>query len=324
MIAALIFSLSSGVEEIGLMQLLNTFSDSDISPDQTNIIYNFRLPKSLAALFCGSSLAVCGLLMQTLFRNPLAGPYVLGINSGANLFVSVFLMGTTSIEIIGLSDIKQFGLPVFSMLGSFTALLFILLISKRIKNSTTILLTGIMLGFFYSALQGLIEYFSNPVELKNFTVWSMGNFSSISWSELQIFIPVSVLGICVSFFLVKALNNYLLGNNYAKSSGTNIIRTRWLIITITGFLSGITVAYCGPVAFVGLIVPHISRMIFKTSNHAVLIPASALCGGILLLLCDSLGSFFSRDFTLPINIITSLVGAPFVIWIMLNKTNQYR
>ena len=320
LIASFLFSLSAGTKEIGIKNILSfLFLSSD--PNSSEIILNFRLPKSIAALCCGSALAVCGLMMQTLFRNPLAGPYILGINSGANLFVSLFIMGAGYLNLPWINNFNYFGLPFFSMSGSFLSMLVILLISTRIKNTSTLLLAGIMLGFLYSAVQGLLEYFSNPNQLKSFVIWSMGNLNNLSWNQLNLFIPITFISIIAAIFSAKNLNNFLLGDNYAKSSGTNIKNLRWMIIIITGILSGITVAYCGPIAFVGLIVPHLARIIFRTSNHFTLIPACVLMGSILLLLCDGMGSFFTENFTLPINIITSIIGAPFTIWILMRKNN---
>ena len=317
------FSLSQGSGGIGIQELyLSVFSNAGNAEAQT-ILIDFRLPKSIAAMCCGISLSICGLMMQTLFRNPLAGPYILGINSGANLFVSVFILGTTNLGMELSGFLRNLGVPTFGILGSVITLTIILIFSIRIKNTNTLLLIGIMLGFLYSATQGILEFFSNPEDLKKFTLWSMGNFSHISWNELMIFVPMSILLLFLSILFVKGMDNFLLGEEYAKASGINLLKVRWIILLITGVLSGLTVAFCGPIAFVGLIIPHLARIIFKTSRHVILLPASALLGCFLLLICDGLGSLFTENFTIPINIITSLLGAPFTIWLLMRKNNQF-
>jgi iron complex transport system permease protein len=315
------WSLCSGTADIGFSAVLKVMSNEESNTAYRQIVFEHRFPKSVAAILCGISLSVCGLMMQTLFRNPLAGPYVLGINSGSSLFVAFFITGSSVLGLGTNSFLYSGGLVLFASAGSLFTLLIILAISVKIKNNITLLLTGIMLGYIYGALQSLFEYFANPAELKSFILWGMGSINNVTLGHLKVFIPVCLCGFVLSFLLVKPLNLFLLGDNYAQTSGLNIKATKWKIIILTGILSGIATAFCGPIAFIGLAVPHLARIIFKTNNLKIILPASALLGAITLLFCDIAGNLAPGHLFIPINVTTSLIGAPVVIWLLFKNKN---
>jgi len=282
------------------------------------IILNSRLPKALAAILCGAALSVSGLKMQTLFRNPLAGPYILGISSGAGLGVAIFIMGLSFVGISTFNNpiISNYGIIIFSIIGSTSILLILLAAIKRLKDIMTVLILGIMIGSVTTAIISIIQYFGSDGQLKSFIMWTMGDLSSITLTQLQFLSPIIIIGITMSFTLSKKLNLYLLGESYAKSLGLNINKTRIYIIIITAVLAGCITAYCGPIGFIGIVVPHIARLISKTSDHKILIPLSILLGINILLISDVISQLPGSDKVLPINAITSLIGIPFIIWII--------
>ena len=273
----------------------------------------FRIPKAITGVLAGAALAISGLLMQTLFQNPLAGPYVLGINSGSSLFVALSTM--TGIGIFA----SDFGIISSALLGAFAFGLLILISSIYVRSKISLLLIGIMLGSFSGALINVVQSYSNPDALKAFTLWSFGSLNNVAFEQLWWFILVALLGIVLSLFLTKPLNLLVIGEENASLLGVNIKRTRLLIIFIAALLTGTVTALCGPIAFVGLAIPNIVKYIFKTSNHLFLILGSALMGAVLLLLCDLLIFAFSDIVQLPLNAITALFGAPIVVWIILKK-----
>lgn len=285
------------------------------------IIIQSRLPKAIAAILCGSALSVSGLQMQTLFRNPLAGPYILGISSGAGLGVAIFIMGLSflgfSVASITLS--ANSGIIISSILGSFGVLAILLSIISRLKDIMTVLILGIMIGSVITAIIGIIQYFSQDAQLKSFIMWTMGDLSSVTNSQLTLLAPIIIVGLALSFVVSKNLNAYLLGEAYATSLGVNIKRSRIIIILITSILTGSITAYCGPIGFVGIVIPHLARMISNTSDHKILIPLSILLGINVLLIADIISQLPGLDQSLPINSITSLIGIPFIIWIILKN-----
>lgn len=288
------------------------------------IIVEYRLPKAFTAVLAGSGLAACGLLMQTLFRNPLAGPFVLGLSSGASLGVAILILGAGFLgsifgpEISGLLT-NKWSLVFASAIGSFLVLLAVLAITLRIKDTMAILIIGLMFGSLTAAVVSVLSYFSNAEQLQQYIFWSFGSLGNQSWDGLLILSSCCIIGIFLGFLSCKSLNTLLLGENYAKSMGLNIRKTTFLIIIATSILAGSITAFAGPIAFVGLAVPHIARQFFTTSNHFILLPAVLLCGSILMLLCDTVAQLPFSEFILPINAITSLVGAPVVIWLLLRK-----
>lgn len=284
------------------------------------IIINYRLPKAITAVLVGMGLSISGLLMQTLFRNPLAGPYVLGLSSGASLGVAFVILGAGFLpSFLSAVLLSSYGIVIASTLGSSIVLLAVLMVSQRLRDTMTILIVGLMFGSFTSAVVGVLTYFSSAEQLQKFTFWSMGSLGNLSWSSLLILIVCVAIGLLLSLFSVKPLNALLLGENYAQSLGLNFKRTRLIIIFATSILSGSITAYAGPIAFIGLAVPHIAKLLFQTSNHSVLYWSTLLLGASIMLVCDTVSQMPGIEVTLPINAITSLLGAPVVIWLIVSK-----
>ncbi len=284
------------------------------------IIHDYRLPKAITAIIVGSGLGISGLLMQTLFRNPLAGPFVLGITSGASLGVALVIMGTSAIGGVFASMlISKWSFVLAASLGSFLVLLTVLIVSSRVRDTMAILIIGLMFGSITAAVVSVLSYFSSAEELQQYIFWGFGSLGNLQWDELKIFVAIYCIGIVFSIASIKALNTLLLGENYAKSLGLDIKRSRLIIIISTSLLAGTITAFAGPIAFIGLAIPHITRQVFHTSNHKVLLPAVFLFGAIIMLVCDSIAQLPNTDYTLPINAITSLIGAPVVVWLLVRK-----
>ena len=284
------------------------------------IIQNYRLPKAFTAILVGSGLGISGLLMQTLFRNPLAGPFVLGITSGASLGVALVIMGASVFSgFLATFLISKWSLVIAASLGSFLVLLAVMIVSTRVRDTMAILIIGLMFGSITAAIVSVLSYFSSAEQLQQYIFWGFGSLGNLSWNELLVFFIIYVFGILLSIFSIKSLNTLLLGENYAKSLGLNIKQSRMLIIIATSLLAGTITAFAGPIAFIGLAIPHITRQVFNTSNHKILLPAVFLFGAIIMLICDSIAQLPTSDYTLPINAITSLIGAPVVIWLLVRK-----
>ncbi|MDY0089182.1 MAG: iron ABC transporter permease [Flavobacteriaceae bacterium] len=313
-----LLNLAIGSVDIPVSAIIDSVSGKEIKSSWEIILWNFRLPKAITTILVGIGLSVAGLLMQTLFRNPLAGPYVLGLSSGSSLGVAFVIMGTGFLPAFLLSD---YGVVMASALGSFLVLLAVLAVSQKLRNTMAILIVGLMFGSFTSAIVSVLAYFSTAEELQRFTFWSMGSLSNLSWTSVSILAVCCFIGIMLSVFSVKSLNALLLGENYAKSMGLNFNKVRFLIILATSILAGGITAFAGPIAFIGLAVPHLAKLLFQTSNHRVLLVATLLIGAILMLICDSIAQMPGSDFTLPINAVTSIVGSPVVIWLLLRKRN---
>ena len=287
------------------------------------ILIDFRLPKAITALLAGVALSVSGLQMQTLFRNPLAGPYVLGVTSGASLGVALVLLVSSYSGYTLLSGITgSMGVVSAAFAGGILVLLLILWISTKIQNNTTILIIGLMFGQFANAIVGVLQYFSKAQDLKGFIIWNMGSFGNVVWDELLVLVPIVVIGLLIAYVLSKQLNILLLGEGYAKSMGVNVTASRFSIIVSTGLLAASVTAFCGPIAFLGLAIPHLVRSVFNTADHRILIPAAGLWGAMFSLLCDIVAQLPGADETLPINAVTSIIGAPVVIWIII-KNRKY-
>lgn len=280
----------------------------EISEIDGRILHDIRLPKAVTAILAGVGLSVAGLIMQTLFRNPLAGPYTLGVSSGASLGVAFLTMCSASMVVM---------LPLAACIGATLVLLLVLAVSKRVKSNVSLLIVGIMFGAIAGALVTLLQQFANPDALKLFIVWTMGSLSSVGWTDMQLLVPILMAGTVFVLLSLKPLNGLLLGEDYARGLGIHIGRTRLFIVLATGLLAGGITAFCGPIAFIGVAVPHIARGIFKTSNHRVTIPASALIGACLLLVCDVICSLFVHP--LPIMTVSALFGAPVIIWIIMKN-----
>lgn len=284
------------------------------------IILNFRLPKSFTAILVGSGLSISGLLMQTLFRNPLAGPFVLGISSGAGLGVAILILG---ISLFGGSlagfAFSNLGLALAASIGAFLVLSAVMVVARKLKNTMSILIIGLMFGSLTAAVISVLSYFSSADQLQRFIFWGFGNLGNLSWSELLLFFIVFLLALVMVITIIKPLNSLLLGENYAQSLGMNLKKTRNITLIATGLLTGVITAFSGPIAFVGLAVPHLTKLVFKTSNHKILIPAVAIIGAIGMLLADTIAQLPNTEYTLPINAITSIFGAPIVIWLLMRK-----
>jgi len=297
------------------LDLGSIFSHSSIYHE---IVFNFRLPKALTAVLTGASISVAGLLMQTLFRNSLAGPYVLGVSSGASLGVAVLLLGGSFLPAV----ITQsgWGIVFAAILGAIFVLLLVLGVSFKVRQAVSLLIIGIMFGQIAGSLVTILQNQSNPDALKVFVVWTFGSLQAVTWNFMMVMLPMLFIGFLFVFIIQKQLNGLLLGEYYAKGLGISISKTRFLIIIAVALLAGTPTAFTGPIAFIGMAVPHLARGLFRTSNHKILIPAAMLCGAILLLLCDLATTQIPADGqTLPINAISALVGAPIVIWVVMKN-----
>ena len=284
------------------------------------IIQDYRLPKAFTAILVGSGLGISGLLMQTLFRNPLAGPFVLGISSGASLGVALIILGSSLFGgIFAFLMISKWSIVIAASLGSFLVLMSVMVVSIKIRDTMAILIIGLMFSSITAAIVSVLSYFGSAQQLQQYIFWGFGSLGNLSWNELGIFFIIYFLGMILSISSVKSLNSLLLGENYAKSLGLNIKKSRLTIIIATSLLAGTITAFAGPITFIGLAIPHMTRQIFNTSNHKILLPAVFLFGAIVMLICDSIAQLPTSDYTLPINAITSLVGAPIVIWLLVRK-----
>jgi len=313
-------NISFGSVSIPLKSIFNSLLGSADNESWQYIIQNYRLPKAFTAILVGSGLGISGLLMQTLFRNPLAGPFVLGISSGASLGVALVLLGSGFFGgVFTTLLISKWSVVIAASLGSFLVLLAVLMVSSKVRDTMAILIIGLMFGSITAAVVSVLSYFSSAEQLQQYIFWGFGSLGNLSWYELLVFFSIYVVGILLSIVSIKGLNTLLLGENYAKSLGLNIKQSRLIIIIATSLLAGTITAFAGPIAFIGLAIPHMTRQIFNTSNHKILLPAVFLFGAIVMLICDSIAQLPTSDYTLPINAITSLIGAPVVIWLLVRK-----
>jgi len=292
----------------------------DGSP-QAYIIWDIRLPKAIAAVMVGSGLSISGLLLQSLFRNPLAGPSVLGISSGASLGVATYVMAG-GMGVISYGILSSTGLALFSIMGSFMVLLAVMAISLKVNDTVSLLIVGIMFGSITGSLVSVLQYFSSASLVKHFIIWTFGSLASMSWNELSLVSAVVLLSSFATLFLMKPLNALLLSDEYAESMGVSVKKTRNLIILISSVIAGIITAFAGPIVFVGVAVPHLTRNLFRSVDHRVLVPGSLLIGAILMLVCDIISQMPGSTTILPINSVTALFGAPVVIWIILQNRKK--
>jgi iron complex transport system permease protein len=286
------------------------------------IFWQIRIPKTITAVLAGTTLSCAGLILQVIFRNPLAGPYVLGISSGASLTVAITILGGAASGVFSNFFLGRSLLIIASVCGSLAVTFLILLLSKKIRSNVILLLIGLMISQICGALQGAFEYFANPNELKGFVVWGMGSLSSTTLQDTMIFIPIALLFTFTLVFFIKPLNAFLLGENYAANAGIHYHRNRFYLILISSVLTGVTTAFCGPIAFVGIAVPLLARMTFQSSSQSVQLPACVLLGSIILLFSDVACFTFSKPAALPVNMITTFIGAPLVIY-MLFRNKQW-
>ncbi len=288
------------------------------------IVLVFRLPKAIAALAAGAALSLSGLMMQTLFRNPLAGPSVLGISSGASIGVATVVLGT-AISSRGARLIEGLGLTgnmmlvTSSALGAFLVLLAILVAARWVKNVMTLLIVGILGGFALSSVVSVLIHFSRPEMVQAYLAWTFGSFSNVTWQEMRIFLPVIFAGMSLCMLVGKPLNGLLLGESYARSMGLGYLSTRLVIITLTALLIGCVTAYCGPIGFIGIAVPHLARVVAGTSDHHRLLPVAAILGSVTALCADIIAQLPNQATVLPLNAVTALIGSPVIIWFILRR-----
>ncbi|MBD3183804.1 iron chelate uptake ABC transporter family permease subunit [Candidatus Poribacteria bacterium] len=329
-LAALIFffllSLAVGSINIPLKDVVKVLIGK--MPEKTSwkrIILMLRLPRAVTAVLAGAALAVSGLQMQTLFRNPLAGPFILGINSGASLGVALVVLGvgavgaTSMLSNLGLFG--DFGVVIAASIGSGCVLAIVLIVARRVRSAMTLLILGLMFGYATSALVSILLYFSVAERIHSYVNWTFGSFAGVTWTQMRILAPVIILGLLISHLLVKPLNALLLGEEYARSMGLTVKRARFFIIASTAILAGAITAFCGPIGFLGVAVPHLCRSLFATSDHRVLVPTVSIIGAILALIADLVAQMPSHHTVLPLNAITSLIGAPVVTWVILRRRN---
>ena len=310
-------SLTVPLDEI-FKVLLKENTDNTLSV----IIFNYRLPQALTALFAGAALAVAGLLMQTLFRNPLADPSMLGISSGASLGVGIVILLTGAISGTAVSSFgwwSTIGVSLAAFIGAVIVLFVMLAFSSRIKNMTTLIIIGLMIAYLAGSITDILKFFSLKEDIHAFVIWGMGSFSGVGTSKMPVFAISIIIGLVVTFFLSKNLNILLLGEMYAENLGLNIRKNSVVIILVSGYLTAIVTAYCGPIAFVGLAMPHIARFLFKSSDHRLLIPATMLIGMDMALICNLIARMPGFDGNLPVNAVTAFIGAPIVISVILKS-----
>ena len=315
-----VLNLMLGSVSIPFEEFRKAMFGADTSTYRT-IILDYRLPQAITALLAGLGLSVSGLLMQTLFRNPLADPSLLGISSGSSLGVAlVVLLGTaTGLSVNTLTLWSTFGVTVAAFMGAFAVLLLILVLSSRLRSMVSLVLVGIMIAYIASSVTDILKFFSQKEGLHSFVIWGLGSFSNVSKAQLPFFAATIIIGVVGAFLLFKTLNLLLLGERYAENLGVNIKRSSMLIILVSGFLTALITAFCGPIAFLGLAVPHIARFLFRSSDHKLLIPATAFLGMDLALFCNLIARLPSFEGNLPINSVTALIGAPIVLWVIFHR-----
>ena len=314
-------NISLGTVYIPIKEVFNGLIGITINNEPWQfIIQDYRLPKAITAILVGSGLGISGLLMQTLFKNPLAGPFVLGITSGASLGVALIILGSGLFGgLLASLLISKWTYVIAASLGSFLVLLSVMIVASKVKDTMAILIIGLMFASITAAIVSVLSYFSSAEQLQEYVFWGLGSIGNLAWDEIIVLFIIYSIGMLLSIASIKNLNTLLLGENYAKSLGLNIKQTRLIIIIATSLLAGTITAFAGPIAFIGLAIPHLTRQIFDTSNHKILLPAVFLFGAIIMLICDTIAQVPNSDLTLPINAITSLVGAPVVIWLLVRK-----
>ena len=315
----LLFAVDMMVGSVGIAaaDVWAALTGGECDPITRKIVLDIRLMKSVMAILAGAALSVSGLQMQTLFRNPLAGPYVLGVSSGASLGVAIFILGAPLLGIGGSSMLSTFGTAGAAWIGSAIILAMVAAVSQRIKDIMVILILGMMVSSGVSAIVQILQYLSNEEALKSFVIWTMGSLGDVTTSQLMLVAPAIILGLAISVSVIKPLNLLLMGEAYARTMGMSVKRTRTLILLSTTLLAGSVTAFCGPIGFIGLAIPHVARIIFSAAAHRTLMPAAALTGAVALLLCD----IVSKMLTLPVNTITALLGIPIVIWVVIRNKN---
>ena len=309
--------IAVGSVNIPLREIWATLTGGECDAVTAKIIIDIRLIKAFVAILAGAALSVSGLQMQTLFRNPLAGPYVLGVSSGASLGVALFILGAPLLGFTASPLLTTLGTAGAAWLGATAILALVASVSRRIKDIMVILILGMMIGSAVSAIVQILQYLSNEEALKSFIVWTMGSLGDVTSSQLLLVAPAIIAGLIIAVSVIKPMNMLLLGESYARTMGLNIPRTRALILLSTTLLAGTVTAFCGPIGFIGLAIPHVARILFRNADHRILLPAAAMAGAISLLVCD----IFSKLLALPVNTITALLGIPIVIWVVIKNKN---
>ena len=313
-------SLLLGSVSLQVKEVLGVILGQEVDPQTRILVTHFRLPKAITALVVGAALSASGLQMQTLFRNPLAGPYVLGISSGASLGVSLFLLGAPLLGVSVASEtLRNIGVVGSAWIGAALILAVIMAVSVRLKDIMAILILGMMFGSAASAIVQILQYLSPDSALKSFVVWTMGSLSGVSLQQLGLMSGIVMAGLALSIYLIKPLNLLLLGENYARTMGLNIRWIRFLLFASTTLLAGTVTAFCGPIGFIGIAVPHVARMLTGNADHRVLMPASMLMGSVTMLLCDIIAQLPGHEMVLPVNTITALLGIPIIVLVIVRN-----
>jgi iron complex transport system permease protein len=325
LLVAFALSLSLGSVQIPVTDIVSILLGGEgTRPVWATIVHTIRLPKAITAMLAGAALSVSGLQMQTLFRNPLADPFVLGINSGASLGVAIVVLAFGSVGsalLAGLGMLGDLSLAFAASLGAAIVLGCVLVISRKVQSVMTLLILGLMFGYATSAFVSVLLYFSIPERIQAFIIWTFGSFGGVTWRQMVVLAPAISVGLVLAFSTMKPLNALLLGENYAQSMGVPVKRVRIWTLLGASILAGVTTAFCGPIAFLGLAVPHLCRSLLNTSDHRLLMPSVTLLGGTLALLADVISRMPGSQVTLPLNAVTSLIGAPVVIWVILRRQN---
>lgn len=313
LIFAFVADIALGSVSLPLSEVWAALTGQSQDEVYREIILNHRLPKALTAILTGTALSVAGVLMQTLFQNPLAGPDVLGVTSGASLGVALLTLGASTLPLWMMTG---WGQVTAAVAGAVCVLLLIIVVSVKVPNTVSLLIIGVMFGSFAGAIVSILQSVSNPDTLKLFITWTFGSLSAVGWDYMPVMASVICVGILVALLLQKQLNVFLLGQNYASGLGVSVSRLRLFTILATALLAGTSTAFTGPIAFIGITMPHIARGLFRTPNHHVILPASMLCGAVTMLLCDLISQLPGTQSTLPVNAVTALFGAPVIIWII--------
>lgn len=315
----MLMNIAWGTVSIPVGEVFSILTGTDSgNPAWNNIVWISRIPQSITAMLAGAALAAGGLMMQTLFRNPLAGPSILGISTGANLGVAILVLSLSGSMIAG-TVVGYTANILAAFVGASVVLLIILSLSAKIKNTAMLLIVGIMIGYMASSIISILNFYASKENIQTFVLWGLGDFSNVTWDEMPTFAIASVLGLMVALLQIKPLNALLLGESYASNLGINVKRARYSILLGTGLLTAAVTAFCGPIAFIGLAVPHVARMVLGTSNHKTLLPATILMGSAVALLCNLLTTLPGEGGIIPINAVTSMLGAPVIIYVIFNR-----
>ena len=325
MLVLFVLNLVKGSIDIPVADVVRIImgDDEGVKPSWQYIVMESRLPQALTAMLCGAALAVSGLMLQTAFRNPLAGPSIFGINSGAGLGVALVMLllgGSLSVGSLQLSGFVAVLLAAF--IGAMAVMALIFFFSTIVRNNVMLLIIGIMIGYISNSAISLLNFFATDEGVKSYMVWGMGSFSGVSLSHMPVFAGITALGLLGSLLLMKSLNALTLGDRYAENLGVNILRVRNWLLFVTGVLTAITTAFCGPVAFIGLAVPHIARLLLTTDNHRWLMPATMLCGAVVALLCNVICVLPGESGVIPLNAVTPIIGAPVIIYVIIRERRR--